>query len=81
MTAILIRLIVIALIFALIYGGVRRIQAWWRAHYRAIDHERNERDKRERDEPGVIDLKRSDDGVYRPGQPRVEKDKDKQSEE
>jgi hypothetical protein len=66
MTAILLRLLVYVLIFAAIYFGVRRIWRDWTGQFRAMDQARRQRDLKERAKPGVIDLKRGADGVYRP---------------
>lgn len=67
MTAILIRLIIYVVIFAAIYFGLRRIWRDWKGHFAGLDRARHERDLRERARPDVIELKRDQDGVYRPG--------------
>jgi len=70
MTGILIRIILYAVIIAMIYLGVRKIVADWRTRFRQMDDEDRKRDRRERSRPDVIELKRDDDGVYRPGEKR-----------
>ncbi len=67
MSAILLRLAVYALIVGGIYFGVRRILGDWKARFQDLDRERHQRDLQERQRPDVIDLKRGEDGVYRPG--------------
>lgn len=71
MSGILLRLILFAVIGLAIYLGVRRIWRDWTAKFKADDEEtrrlRRERDLREREKPGVIELKRDKDGTYRPG--------------
>ncbi|NOZ31904.1 MAG: hypothetical protein GXP01_02260 [Alphaproteobacteria bacterium] len=66
MTAILIRLLVFAALFGVIYIGVRAIKRQWMAHFRAIGDQRRQEDKVASKAPEVIDLKRSGDGVFRP---------------
>ena len=74
MTALLLRALVIAVLGLAIFFGIRKIWRDWTGQFKAEDEEvrrlRRERDLRERQQPGVIDLKRGDDGTYRP------KDKD-----
>ena len=54
----------------LIYFGIRRIWKDWSNKFNQDAEEAKrlarERDKIERQQPGVIDLKRGDDGTYRP---------------
>jgi hypothetical protein len=66
MTAILLRLLVYVLIFGAIYFGLRRIWRDWTGQFRSVDKARHQRDLNERARPGVIELKRDADGVYRP---------------
>ena len=66
MTAILLRLLIIAIVFGAIALGVRRIWRDWKGTFRDVDKERHQRDLRERGDPNVITLKRNQDGVYRP---------------
>lgn len=66
MTAILLRIIVIGLIFGVIYFGVRRIWRDWTRQFRAEEKAIRDRDLRERDAPGVITLERDKDGTFRP---------------
>lgn len=71
MTAYLLRIIIFAVIGIAIYLGVRKIWRDWTGQFKAEDEEarrlRRERDLREREQPGVIDLKRDADGTFRPG--------------
>lgn len=66
MTAILLRLIIFAAIFGAIYLGIRRIWRDWTRQFRAEDKAVLDRDRRERDAPGVITLERGKDGTFRP---------------
>jgi hypothetical protein len=66
-SAILLRIIIIAVIFAVIAYGMRRIWRDWTGVFRAEDKARHQRDLKERQRPDVITLKRSEDGVFRPG--------------
>lgn len=72
MSGILLRVIIFAIIGIAIYLGIRRIWNDWTGQFKAEDEEarrlRRERDLREREQPGVIDLKRDKDGTYRPGE-------------
>lgn len=65
------RVILIAVIGLVIFLGLRRIWRDWTGHFNAEEREqkqlRRERDLRERAQPGVIDLKRDEDGTFRPG--------------
>jgi len=71
MTGMLLRVLIFVVLGLVIYLGVRKIWRDWTGQFKAEDEEarrlRRERDLRERDQPGVIDLKRDDDGTYRPG--------------
>ncbi|WP_332700456.1 hypothetical protein [Devosia sp.] len=71
MTGMLLRVIIFIVIGLAIYLGVRKIWRDWTGQFKSEDEEakrlRRERDLRERAQPGVIDLKRDDDGTYRPG--------------
>ncbi|WP_332688437.1 hypothetical protein [Devosia sp.] len=71
MTGMLLRVIIFVVIGLAIYLGVRKIWRDWSGQFKSEDDEarrlRRERDLRERAQPGVIDLKRDDDGTYRPG--------------
>lgn len=64
------RVIIITVIGLAIFWGLRRIWRDWTGHFNAEEQEQRrlhrERDLRERAKPGVIDLKRDDDGTYRP---------------
>jgi hypothetical protein len=66
MTGILIRLIVIAVIVGIIYTGVRRIWRDVTKQFRTEEKVIHDRDLKERDQPGVITLKRDKDGTFRP---------------
>jgi hypothetical protein len=66
MTALLLRFVVIGLIFGAIYLGVRRIWRDWTSQFRAEEKAIHDRDRRERDAPGVITLERDKDGTFRP---------------
>ncbi len=65
------RILIFAVLGLMIYFGIRRIWRDWTGKFAADEKEalrlRRERDLREREQPGVIDLKRDDDGTYRPG--------------
>ena len=71
MTGMLLRVLIFAIIGIAIYLGIRKIWRDWTNQFKSEDEEakrlRRERDLRERQQPGVIDLKRDDDGTYRPG--------------
>ena len=66
MTAIILRIVIIALIGGAIYLGVRRIWRDWKNQFKAEDKAIHERDLAERKRPDVITLKRDKDGTYRP---------------
>lgn len=72
MTGMLLRVVIFAIIGIAIYLGVRKIWRDWTGQFKAEDAEaqrlRRERDLREREQPGVIDLKRDEDGTFRPGE-------------
>ncbi len=71
MTGMLLRVLIFAVLGLFIYLGVRKIWRDWTGQFKSEEEEarrlRRERDLRERAQPGVIDLKRDDDGTYRPG--------------
>jgi hypothetical protein len=71
MTGMLLRVIIFVIIGLAIYLGIRKIWRDWTRQFKSEDEEvrrlRRERDLREREQPGVIDLKRDKDGTYRPG--------------
>jgi hypothetical protein len=66
----LLRILLFTFLAVLIYLGVRRIWKDWSGKFDADAREakrlRRERDLAERQRPDVIDLKRDDDGTYRP---------------
>ena len=66
MTALLLKVVIIALIAGAIYLGVRRIWRDWSNQFRAEEKAIHDRDLKERDQPGVITLKRDKDGTFRP---------------
>jgi len=72
MTALILRALIYLVIAGAIYFGIRKIWRDWSGAFKAQDQEehriRRERDLREREQPGVIDLKRDADGTYRPGE-------------
>jgi len=72
MTGMLLRVVIFVIIGLAIYLGVRKIWRDWTGQFKADDAEakrlRRERDLRERAQPGIIDLKRDDDGTFRPGE-------------
>ena len=67
----LLRVIIFLAIGIAIYLGIRKIWRDWSGQFKSEDQEakrlRRERDLRERAQPGVIDLKRDEDGTFRPG--------------
>ncbi len=68
MTGIIIRLLTYVIIGAAIYFGIRRIINDWREQFKKDDQAVRERDLKERDQPGVVELKKDQDGVFRPGE-------------
>lgn len=66
MTAILLRILVMAIIFGAIALGVRRIWRDWQKQFKAEDKAVHQRDLEERKRPDVITLKRDADGTFRP---------------
>lgn len=67
MTAILIRFVLMAVLGAMIYFGIRGIWRDWTAQFRRDDELKRARDRRESKRPDVVELKRDKDGVFRPG--------------
>ena len=67
----LLRVLIFVAIAIFIYLGVMKIWRDWTRQFKSEDEEarrlRRDRDLRERDQPGVIDLKRDEDGRFRPG--------------
>jgi FtsZ-interacting cell division protein ZipA len=67
----LLRIIIILALVAIIVLGIRRIYMDWSRKFKNDETEerrlRRERDLREREQPGVIDLTRDKDGTFRPG--------------
>ncbi|WP_338722652.1 hypothetical protein [Devosia sp. XK-2] len=67
----LLRILLFVGLGLLIYFGIRRIWKDWthKFNHDAEEAKRiaRERDRAERSQPGVIDLKRGEDGTYRPG--------------
>ena len=70
MSAIILKFLIVAAIFAFIYFGIRKIWRDWTGAFKADDTARRTRDLNERQRPDVIDLKRDADGVYRPPEDR-----------
>ncbi len=68
----LLRIIIFLLIGLAIFLGVRKIWRDWTGQFRVEEEEqrrlRRERDLCERAQPGIIDLKRDQDGTFRPGE-------------
>jgi hypothetical protein len=66
----LLRILLFTFIALLIYFGIRRIWKDWSGKFDADAAEarrlRRQRDLADRQRPDVIDLKRDDDGTYRP---------------
>ena len=66
----LLRVLLFAVLAIVIYLGVMKIGRDWTRQFKTEDAEarrlRRERDLRERQQPGVIDLKRDEDGRFRP---------------
>lgn len=67
MLGIIIKLATYVIIGAAIYFGIRRIINDWREQFRKSDESVRERDLKERDRPDVVELKKDQDGVFRPG--------------
>lgn len=67
----LLRIIIILALVAIIVLGIRRIYMDWTGKFKTDETEerrlRRERDLREREQPGVVDLTRDKDGTFRPG--------------
>jgi hypothetical protein len=66
LTGVLLRIIIILLIAGAIYLGVRRIWRDVTKQFRAEEKAIHDRDLKEREQPGVITLKRDKDGTFRP---------------
>jgi hypothetical protein len=64
-TGLLLRFLVLALVSAAIWWGVRRIWRDWTRQFKAEEREVRQRDLEERKRPDVITLKRDADGTYR----------------
>ena len=73
MSAIILRFVIYAVIAGAVYFGVRKIWRDWTKQFREEDKKIHQRDIKERARPDVIDLKRSDDGVFRPPTPNDKK--------
>lgn len=71
MSFVVLRILVFVVLGLMIMFGVRRIWRDWTGKFKADDEEakrlRRERDLAERQRADVIDLKRDEDGTYRPG--------------
>jgi hypothetical protein len=66
MSGTLLRILIFIAIFAAIAWSFRRIWRDWMKSFRDEDKARHQRDLEERNRPDVIELKRAEDGVYRP---------------
>lgn len=71
MSAMLLRVLIFVALALFIGLSVRKIWRDWQGQFKAEDEEKRrlerERDLRERQRPDVIDLKRDEDGTFRPG--------------
>jgi hypothetical protein len=65
MTWILLRILIFAVIGAMIFLGVRKIWRDWTRQFRAEEKEIHQRDLTERARPDVITLQRDKDGTFR----------------
>jgi len=65
-TAVLLRLLILAIIMAIVWFGVRRIWRDWMGHFKSEDEAVRRRDLDERKRPDVITLERGRDGTFRP---------------
>lgn len=67
----LLRILIFTVLALMVYFGIRRIWKDWSQKFDRDAKEekrlRHERDVAERQRPDVIDLKRGDDGTFRPG--------------
>ena len=65
------RILLFCIIALVIYFGIRRIWKDWSGKFNHDAEQerlqRRQRDLAERERPDVIDLKRDDDGTFRPG--------------
>ena len=68
MNGTLLRVLIFGLVIAAIVFALRRLWRDWTGAFRMEDTRRRQRDLAERQRPGVIDLKRNKDGVFRPGE-------------
>jgi hypothetical protein len=66
MTWVLLRILLFAVIGAMIFLGVRKIWRDWRNQFKAEDREQHQRHLAERSRPDVITLERDKDGTFRP---------------
>jgi hypothetical protein len=66
MTFVVVRVLIFVAIGLAIYLGARRIWRDWSGQFRAEEKALHDRDRKERDAPGVITLKRDKDGTFRP---------------
>lgn len=67
MTGILIKIVLFAFVGGAIAVGLRRIFADVKNQFAADDEAKRQRDLKERKRGDVVDLKRDEDGVFRPG--------------
>lgn len=66
MSGALLKVLVFLIVFGAIAFGLRRIWRDWTMQFRKADEAKLQRDRRERERPGIVTLTRSDDGVFRP---------------
>jgi len=59
-------LLTYVIIGAAIFFGIRRIINDWKEQFKKSDEAVRQRDLKERDRPDVVELKKDEDGVFRP---------------
>lgn len=69
MTGILLRILIFAVLGAIVFLGIRKIWRDWKKQFKVEDDERAQarlkRDRTERTRPDVITLQRGEDGTFR----------------
>ncbi|WP_029041993.1 hypothetical protein [Cucumibacter marinus] len=60
------RLILLVVVFAVLFFGIRAIARSFSDYFKTVDDDTRKRDRAESKRPDVIELKRDEDGVYRP---------------
>jgi len=66
MLGIILKLLTYVIIGSAIYFGIKRIINDWREQFRKSDQSVRDRDLKERERPDVMELKKDEDGVFRP---------------